>query len=316
MENKKHKIITLCGSTKFKDEFIKAQREFSLKGYIVLSVGLFGHADNEYDENITDEIKETLDSAHLQKIDMSDEIFVINKDNYIGESTKKEIEHAKSKNIIVNYLEAPARLVEVTFQEMLRTNDRIKCIHPSFENSISKWEEDFSKPMTYSDFLNILGRICTSGACKKIFQEAKWYIYTDKSDEEINKNIKNISLTDRRLLSVKNKNVLPYYKDFENNWYIVLCSSYDTKNNEINVVYEELNKNNKIYNKEINEFLYTINEENYKFNSIYDLATKYGFKELENMMKNEIPDEYIKIVSKFGNLYDAMYNPIIKVNYK
>ncbi len=47
-----YKIITLCGSTRFKDEFLKAQKDLTLKGNIVISVGLFGHSgDSEVWEN-------------------------------------------------------------------------------------------------------------------------------------------------------------------------------------------------------------------------------------------------------------------------
>ena len=41
---KKYKVITLCGSTKFKDDFMRVQKELTLKGNIVISVGLFGHS--------------------------------------------------------------------------------------------------------------------------------------------------------------------------------------------------------------------------------------------------------------------------------
>lgn len=101
-----YKVITLCGSTKFKEEFIKAQKELSLKGNIVISVGLFGHADGDYSTVLTDEIKIMLDDMHKRKIDMSDEIFVINKGGYIGSSTRSEIEYAISTSKTVNYLEA------------------------------------------------------------------------------------------------------------------------------------------------------------------------------------------------------------------
>lgn len=90
-----YKVITLCGSTKFKNEFLKAQKELTLMGYIVISVGLFGHSgDNEVWE---DGIKEMLDDMHKRKIDMADAIMVIDVDGYIGESTKKEIEYAKNQ---------------------------------------------------------------------------------------------------------------------------------------------------------------------------------------------------------------------------
>ena len=99
----KYKVITLCGSTKFKDDFIREQKRLSLEGNIVISVGLFGHSgDNEvWNENV----KEMLDDMHKRKIDMADEIFVINKNGYIGQSTKSEIVYAKSHNKIVKYME-------------------------------------------------------------------------------------------------------------------------------------------------------------------------------------------------------------------
>ncbi len=100
---KNYKVITLCGSTKFKEEFMNVQKELTLKGNIVISVGLFGHSGD--DEVWTEGTKEMLDDMHKRKIDMADEIFVINKNGYIGESTKSEIEYAKKTNKKVNYLE-------------------------------------------------------------------------------------------------------------------------------------------------------------------------------------------------------------------
>ena len=89
----KYEVITLCGSTKFKEDFIKVQKELTLKGKIVLSVGLFGHSgDNEV---LTNNIKEMLDDMHKHKIDKADGIFVISVNGYIGESTRSEIEYAK-----------------------------------------------------------------------------------------------------------------------------------------------------------------------------------------------------------------------------
>ena len=107
---KNYKVITLCGSTKFKDELLKVQKDLTLKGNIVISVGLFGHSgDNEVWENMDEgtltKTKEMLDDMHKRKIDMADEIFVINVDGYIGESTKSEIEYAILTGKIVNYLE-------------------------------------------------------------------------------------------------------------------------------------------------------------------------------------------------------------------
>lgn len=99
----KFKVITLCGSTKFKNEFMDAQKRLTLEGNIVISVGLFGHSgDNEVWSEGT---KEMLDDMHKRKIDLADEIFVINVGGYIGSSTISEIEYAEKTLKKVNYLE-------------------------------------------------------------------------------------------------------------------------------------------------------------------------------------------------------------------
>ena len=106
----KYKVITLCGSTRFKDEFMEAQKRLTLEGNIVISVGLFGHSgDNEVWENMDEgtltRTKEMLDDMHKRKIDMADEIFVVNVGGYIGDSTRSEIEYAVEKGKPVRYLE-------------------------------------------------------------------------------------------------------------------------------------------------------------------------------------------------------------------
>ena len=98
----KYKVITLCGSTKFKNEFFEVQKQLTLQGYIVISVGLFGHSGD--DEVWTEGTKEMLDDMHKRKIDMADEIFVINVNGYVGSSTKSEIEYAEKTGKKVNYL--------------------------------------------------------------------------------------------------------------------------------------------------------------------------------------------------------------------
>ena len=95
-------IITLCGSTKFKDEYLTVQRNLSLQGHIVLSVGLFAHADS-VELSVEDKIR--LDNLHKQKINMSDAIFVINKGGYIGESTFGEIDWATRMGKQIFFLE-------------------------------------------------------------------------------------------------------------------------------------------------------------------------------------------------------------------
>lgn len=99
----KYKIITLCGSTRFKNEFMEAQKQLTMAGNIVISVGLFGHSGD--DEVWTEGTKKMLDDMHKRKIDMADEIYVINVGGYIGSSTKSEIEYAKKTGKAVKYLE-------------------------------------------------------------------------------------------------------------------------------------------------------------------------------------------------------------------
>ncbi len=106
----KYKVVTLCGSTRFKDQFMEAQKKLTLEGNIVISVGLFGHAgDSEVWENMDEgtltKTKEMLDDMHKRKIDMADEIFVINVGGYIGSSTRSEIEYAEKTGKTVRYLE-------------------------------------------------------------------------------------------------------------------------------------------------------------------------------------------------------------------
>ncbi len=103
-------VVTLCGSTRFKEQFLEVQKRLTLEGKIVISVGLFGHSgDSEVwdgmDEGTLSKTKEMLDDMHKRKIDMADSIFVINVGGYIGDSTRSEIAYAKAHGKKVEYLE-------------------------------------------------------------------------------------------------------------------------------------------------------------------------------------------------------------------
>jgi hypothetical protein len=99
----KYPIVTLCGSTRFKEQFLEAQKRLTLEGNIVITVGLFGHSGDQ--EVWTEGTKEMLDDMHKRKIDMADSIYVINVGGYIGESTRSEIEYAKQNGKGIQYLE-------------------------------------------------------------------------------------------------------------------------------------------------------------------------------------------------------------------
>lgn len=108
--NNKYPVITLCGSTRFKNEFMEVQKQLTLEGNIVISFGLFGHSgDSEVWENMDEgtltKTKEMLDDMHKRKIDMADEIFVINVSGYIGDSTRSEVDYAVKHGKKVRYLE-------------------------------------------------------------------------------------------------------------------------------------------------------------------------------------------------------------------
>ena len=105
-----YKVITLCGSTRFKDAFMETQKKLTLEGNIVISVGLFGHSgDNEVWEGMSEDTltrtKIILDDMHKRKIDMADEIFVVNVGGYIGSSTRSESAYAHETGKPVRYLE-------------------------------------------------------------------------------------------------------------------------------------------------------------------------------------------------------------------
>ena len=99
----KYPVITLCGSTRFKEQFMEAQKRLTLEGNIVISVGLFGHSGDQ--EVWTEGTKEMLDDMHKRKIDLADAILVINVGGYIGESTRSEIDYARRHGKQIRYLE-------------------------------------------------------------------------------------------------------------------------------------------------------------------------------------------------------------------
>lgn len=94
----KYQVITLCGSLKFINDFVRIQIMLERKGHVCFSV-------TAGEENIppTDAEKSILDKVHYKKIMLSDCILVIDTDGYIGHSTKNEIEFAKLTNKPVFY---------------------------------------------------------------------------------------------------------------------------------------------------------------------------------------------------------------------
>lgn len=103
------KVITLCGSTRFTEQMLIKQWELTKQGIVVLSWCAIPdwYFKGEDKTHIGDQegVKEIVDEVHFRKIDLSDEVLVINIDGYIGESTTNEINYAKSQGKVIHYLE-------------------------------------------------------------------------------------------------------------------------------------------------------------------------------------------------------------------
>ncbi len=96
-------IVCLCGSGRFLNAFNRAEFAETLAGKIVLTIGC-----NTHDVSRSDELagqKPMLDELHLRKIDLADEILVINVGGYIGESTANEVRYAHAQGKPVRLLE-------------------------------------------------------------------------------------------------------------------------------------------------------------------------------------------------------------------
>lgn len=95
-------VMVLIGSTRFVTAFELVNMHYTLMGWVVISCGLFGHADHPpgskfitADGDESDLRKAHLDALHLEKIKLADVVTVINVGGYIGTSTQREIEFAK-----------------------------------------------------------------------------------------------------------------------------------------------------------------------------------------------------------------------------
>lgn len=101
-------IITICGSSRFIAEMAVIAWEMEKQGYVTMGPHLLPqhYPDVQPDHQAEHEgVAETLDAVHLRKIDLADEIFVLNKDHYIGDRTRAEIEYARKQGKVVRFLE-------------------------------------------------------------------------------------------------------------------------------------------------------------------------------------------------------------------
>ena len=95
----------LCGSTnKAAEAFRRESLRLTLAGYKVLSIGVNA---KDADLDITWEQKVRLDLLHLAKIDTADVVLILNVQNYLGESTRREWEYARRLGKKIEFLEPP-----------------------------------------------------------------------------------------------------------------------------------------------------------------------------------------------------------------
>jgi hypothetical protein len=109
-ETTRAEVVTLCGSTKFKDEIHAENMRLTMAGSLVISLGVFGHTDLPDYDWTTDasDLKRMLDAMHRQKIDMADHVHVVNVGGYYGESTAREIAYARASGKTVTFMEPEA----------------------------------------------------------------------------------------------------------------------------------------------------------------------------------------------------------------
>jgi hypothetical protein len=105
-------IITLCGSTRFEADFKEWNRHLGLAGHLVFSLAAYP-SDVGGKDWYTPAQKIALDVGYLNKIRRSDAIVVLNRDDYIGESTTREIEFAWTNGIPIYYLEGVPNVEEL-----------------------------------------------------------------------------------------------------------------------------------------------------------------------------------------------------------
>jgi len=98
-----HTVITLCGSMRFREEFERLEAELTLAGHVVLTPTALAPSTD-----LNAEERARLGRIHLQKVAMADEVLVVNVGGYVGESTRREIAHARSCGVAVSFLEPHA----------------------------------------------------------------------------------------------------------------------------------------------------------------------------------------------------------------
>jgi hypothetical protein len=135
------RIVCLCGSTRFYEDFQRVNYELTMKGYIVLSVGFYSHSQEQAhgeEKGCTPEQKKELDRLHLKKIDLTDWVWVINKGGYVGDSTMSEIAYATLHKKLICWMEEPLGGEARWFRENQERFGRAFLKHKSPDDYVEK----------------------------------------------------------------------------------------------------------------------------------------------------------------------------------
>ena len=117
------KVITLCGSSRFVQEMAVVawilERD---EGVIAMGLHLlpWWYSPEPIPDHLAEHegVADKMDELHKGKIDLSDSIFVIDAENYVGKSTASEVEYAKSKGLQIRYLSHEQRIREEVYSRM------------------------------------------------------------------------------------------------------------------------------------------------------------------------------------------------------
>ncbi|MGH7273414.1 MAG: hypothetical protein ACREIQ_02995 [Nitrospiria bacterium] len=125
------RVVCLCGSTRFYETFQEANLNETMAGRIVLTIGCDTKSDNDLFKEWSPEkltgLKQRLDRLHLRKIDLADEILVLNVGQYIGESTWREVQYALETGKHIRYWETPT-LCGHSPDRIVTTEEGLYCL--------------------------------------------------------------------------------------------------------------------------------------------------------------------------------------------
>ena len=141
-------IVTLCGSTRFKDEFLLANRVFTLAGIMVLTVGTFPHAEGDGDKEVSmgEAVAADLDALHVQKVVHGDYVVILNVGHYLGNSAYLEYKAAKREGKKILWLEE----LPLSVREIV--NDWAKAQRPRDVDNEGKGQDTLKEYPTVQDY--------------------------------------------------------------------------------------------------------------------------------------------------------------------